>query len=128
LPVRQAAVAAIAIGLALGFAFAARTAPLMAIAAYVILRRGIPARTLATVAAGLLVIVVPILTIVIPVQDKGGFNSNYPVDRIAVHWVTVAAVVLLGFALARWLSTARARPPAAPAAPPAAAAEPARVP
>jgi hypothetical protein len=128
LSARRAAVAAVVIGLALGFAFAARTAPLMATAAYVILRRGVPARTLATVAAGLLVIVVPILTIVIPVQDKGGFNSNYPVDRIAVHWVTVAAVVLLGFALARWLSTARVRRPEAPAARPADAAEPAPAP
>jgi hypothetical protein len=86
-------------------------------------------------AGALLVVVVPILSVAIPVQNHGGFATNYPVDRIAVHWVTAAALVLIGFALARTLvaarnpvSTARARRVAARAARPADAAEPAPAP
>ncbi len=57
--------------------------------------------------------VVPLLTLAIPVRDPGGFNFEYAQDRIAVHWVTVAAVVLLVLALARVLSTATGRRAAA---------------
>ena len=125
-PVRRAVIPALAAGAVLGFAFAARTAPLMALATFVVLVRGIPIRTLFTAAAGLLLVVVPVLTVAIPARDRGGYNPEYPVERIAVHWVTVAAVVLLILALARWLSTARARRPAAPAAARRRAAAPAR--
>jgi hypothetical protein len=129
MPARRAALAALAAGAVLGFAFAARTAPLMALATFVVLYRGIPVRTLLAAAAALLLVAVPVLTVAIPARDRGGYNSEYPVDRIAVHWVTVAAVVLLILALARWLAVSRAtaRPAAARAGAPPRAAEPVRV-
>jgi hypothetical protein len=107
--------------------------PLIALAAYVVLRRGIGARALLLAGSSLLVVAVPILTLAIPARDHGGFGTEYPVERIAVHWVTAAALVLILFALARTLavarpSTARARPPAARAGAPADAAEPAPAP
>jgi arabinofuranan 3-O-arabinosyltransferase len=114
LPARRAAVAALVAGAALGFLFAARSAPLIALAAFLVLWRGIGTRALIAAAAALLIVVVPVLTLAIPVRDAGGYNFEYAQDRIAVHWVVVAAVVLLVLALARTLSTARARRADAP--------------
>ena len=42
-----------------------------------------------------------------PGRDRGGFNTNLAVERIAAHWVGVAAVVLLG---AGAVAYARGRP------------------
>jgi hypothetical protein len=103
----RALVFAVPIALALGFAFAARATPLFGLGAFVILWRGIGTRPLALAAGALLVVVVPVLTVLIPVRDRGGFNPSYAGDRVAVHWVAVAAVVLLLFALARRLASAR---------------------
>jgi hypothetical protein len=119
---------ALAAGAVLGFAVAARSAPVIALGTYLILRRGTGARPLVLAAAGLLLVAVPVLTLAIGVEDRGGFNSNYAVERIAVHWVTAAALVLLVLALARTLSTARVRRPAARADAPADAAVPAPAP
>jgi arabinofuranan 3-O-arabinosyltransferase len=108
-PAGRAALLAVPVALALGFMFAARATPLFGLAAFFILWRGIPARPLALAAGALLLVAVPILTVAIPVDDRGGFNPSYAGDRVAVHWVTVAAVVLLLFALARELAGARNR-------------------
>jgi arabinofuranan 3-O-arabinosyltransferase len=96
-----------------------------------VLRRGVGARALLLAAGALLAVVVPILSVAIPAENRGGFGTDYPVDRIAVHWVTAAALVLIAFALARTLaaarrsvSRARERPVAVPAGEPAAAAVP----
>jgi hypothetical protein len=106
-PAGRAALLAVPIALALGFMFAARATPLFGLAAFFILWRGIPARPLALAAGALLLVVVPVLTLAIPVDDRGGFNPSYAGDRVAVHWVTAAAVVLLLFALARELASVR---------------------
>jgi hypothetical protein len=113
MPARRAAVAAVVAGAALGFVFAARSAPLIALGTFFILWRGIGTRALVTAAGALLLVVVPLLTLAVPVRDPGGYNFEYAHERIAVHWVTVAAVVLLVLALARTLSTARGRRAAA---------------
>ncbi len=113
MPVRRAAVAALVAGAALGFVFAARSAPLIAAGTFLILWRGIGTRALIAAAAALLLVVVPLLTLAIPVRDPGGYNFEYAQDRIAVHWVVVTAVVLLVLALARTLSTATGRGAAA---------------
>jgi hypothetical protein len=81
-----------------------------------------------TAAGVLLVVGVPVLTLAIPVENRGGFNPEYAQDRIAVHWVVQAASVLLWLALGRLLSTARARRARAPGAPRPAAARPAAAP
>jgi hypothetical protein len=49
--------------------------------------------------------------------DRGGYDTNYAVERIAAHWVGVLALCCLGAALWRTLSalnTARAPTAAAP--------------
>jgi hypothetical protein len=113
LPLVHAALLALAAGAVLGFVFAARSAPLIAVATFVVLWRGIPVRALIAAAGALLLVVVPVLTLAIGVEDRGGFNPEYAQVRIAVHWVAVAAVVLLILALARVLYAARRpRPPA----------------
>jgi arabinofuranan 3-O-arabinosyltransferase len=109
MPARRAALVALGAAAVLAFVFAARSLPLIALGTFLILWRGIGVRALIAAAAALLVIVVPLLTLAVPVRNPGGFNFEYAQDRIAVHWVTVAAVVLLILAVARVLSTARDR-------------------
>jgi arabinofuranan 3-O-arabinosyltransferase len=128
LPARQAVLVAVVAGLALGFVFAARATPLFALGVYVVLRRGIGARPLSLAAGALLGIAVPVLTLLIHPPNRGGYNPEYAIKRIAVHWVAVAGVTLLFLALARALSTARARRDRAPGARPTPAARPARAP
>ena len=55
----------------------------------------------------------------VPVKDKGGYGTNVPIERIAAHWVAVAAVVLLLLALTREIAGRRAagQPRAAAPAP-----------
>jgi hypothetical protein len=109
LSARRAVLLAIPIALALGFAFAARATPVFFVGAFLILWRGIGTRQLALAAGALLVVVVPVLTLAIPVRDRGGFNPSYAGDRVAVHWAAAAAVVLLLFALVRRLASVRDR-------------------
>ena len=106
---RRAALLALLAGAILGFAFAARAAPLIALGTFVILWRGIGVRALVAAAGALLVVAVPVLTLLIEPENRGGFNPEYAQDRIAVHWVAVAAIVLLVLALARVLGAARRR-------------------
>jgi hypothetical protein len=128
LSARHAALLAVPAGLALGFVFAARATPLFALGVFVVLWRGIGARELALAGGAVLAVAVPVLTILIRPENRGGYNPEYSIDGIAVHWVAVAGITLLMLALARALSTARARPDRARAAPPSAAAPPGSAP
>jgi predicted membrane protein len=94
----------------LGFCFSIRSGVLIAPAAALILWRGISARMLIRVAAGLLVAVVPVLYLATHVRDSGGYSFRYPVDLIDAHWVAVAGIVLLIIALWRTLRSARGGP------------------
>jgi hypothetical protein len=129
-PLPQAVLGGLAGGAVLGFVFAARSAPLIAVGVAVILWRGIGARALTAAAAVLLVVAAPLLDLLLHSPDLPNRHFAYPVDKIAAHWVTVAAVVLLMAALWRTLRFAgRSRagaPPTEP--PPAAAVSTARVP
>jgi hypothetical protein len=122
LPAGRAALVALPVALGLGFVFAARGTPLFFAGVFVVLWRGIGARRLALAAGALLVVVVPVLTLLEPVRNRGGYNPEYADKRILVHWAAVAAVTLLILALARVLSTARGRRGRAPAARPSGAA------
>ena len=124
LSARRAALIAIIAGLALGFVFAARATPIFVLLVFVVLYRGIGAKQLAFAGGAILAIAVPILTILIRPENRGGYNPEYSADRIVVHWVAVAGITLLVLALARELSRARARRDRAPDAPPSAAAPP----
>ena len=112
---RAAAIGA-AIAIALGFLFAIRAGVALFPVVTFVLWRGIGARTLALVAAGLLALEPAIYLLFTP-EDKGGYNSNYPVALIGAHWVAVAAVVLLGLSLWRTLRDVRPRGPRADAPP-----------
>ena len=81
--------------------FAARATPLFALGVFFVLWRGIGARELALAGGALLAVAVPILTLLIRPENRGGYNPEYAIDRIAVHWVAVAGVALLMLALAR---------------------------
>jgi hypothetical protein len=109
LPIGRAAVIALAAGAVLGFVFAARAAPLIAAGVFLVLWRGVGTRALIAAAGALLLVAVPVLTLAISVEDRGGYNPEYSQARMAVHWVVVAAVVLLKLALARALGAARRR-------------------
>ncbi len=110
---RAAAIGA-AIAVALGFLFAIRAGVALFPVVTFVLWRGIGPRTLALVAAGLLA-VEPAIYLLFTPEDKGGYNSNYPVALIGAHWVAVAAVVLLGLSLWRTLRGVRPRGPRADA-------------
>ena len=113
-PLRKALVAGVVAALALGFVFALRAGVVLGPLVALVLWRGIGARQLALAAGALLAVVVPVLYLAVPVRDPGGFNTNLAVERIAAHWVGVAAVVLLGAALLRTLVAARRRATIAP--------------
>ncbi len=120
----KAALLAIVLSLPFGFLFAARATPLFAVALFVILWRAIPTTALLATAGALLAIGVPVLTLAIPVDNRGGYDPEYAGERIAVHWVAAAAVAILIFTLVRVLRHGRPgrgpaptppRPPASPA-------------
>ena len=120
----RAALIAIPVALAFGFVFAARGVPLFAVGVFLVLWRGIGAKPLALAGGIVLGIAVPILTILIQPEDRGGYNPEYSIDRIAVHWFAVAGVALFVLALSR----AMGRPGRARSAPPSDAAPPAPAP
>jgi hypothetical protein len=124
LTARQALLAGAAAAVVFGFVFALRAGLVIGPVVALVLWRGMSARTMILIAGALLAIVVPAIYVIFPATDRGGYGPAYPVERLGAHWVTVAAVVLLIFALARTLSRAsrrsRAREAAtadAPAAP-----------
>ena len=112
------------VALAFGFVFAARGVPLFALGTFFILWRGIGARTLALAGGAVLVIAVPVLTLLIRPENRGGYNPEYASSGIAVHWVAVAGIALFVLALSR----AMGRPGRARSAPPTGAAPPAPAP
>jgi len=101
---RTALLWAVAATLVGAFVFALRAGPFVGLATFVVLWRGIGAKPLSIAAGLLLAVVVPFLSLVIPVKDHGGYDTSYPIERIATHWVSVAAIVLLLLALYRALA------------------------
>ncbi len=121
-PLGKAALAGLAAGALFGFVLAIRAGVVVAPAVALLLWRGAGARLLLLAAGGLLTIVVPLVYLVFLPRDRGGYNTDYSVDVLGAHWVAAAALVLLGVALWRMLSTAMA-PSDARAAEPVAAGE-----
>jgi hypothetical protein len=124
MPALRAALLALVLSLPFGFVFAARATPLFAIGLFLILWRAIPTRHLLAAAGLLLVVAVPLLTLAIPVDNRGGYDPDYAGERVAVHWVAAAAVAILIFTLARvlrrgWPGRDPAPPPPPPPASPA---------
>ncbi|MSX02652.1 MAG: DUF3367 domain-containing protein, partial [Actinobacteria bacterium] len=90
-----------------GFCFSLRAGVLLGPAMALLVWRGVSNRTFFLVAGGLLATAVPILYVVLPVEDHGGYNASYAGDLVAAHWVAVVAVTLLGAGLLRSLLRAR---------------------
>jgi len=92
--------------LVLGAVFALRSGlvlgPLVALALW----RGAPARTLA-VCAGALLAAVPLVYVLFPPDDQGGWNTDYSKELLGAHWVAAAAVTLLIVALGRMIRAGR---------------------
>jgi hypothetical protein len=107
LPARRAAVAGLAAALVFGFVFALRAGVFIGPAVALVLWRGVAPRALTLAAGGLLAVVVPLLYVLFPGDDRGGYDTRYAVEHIGAHWVAVAAFVLLVLALARTLASAR---------------------
>ncbi len=131
MPLARAAALAFAATLPLAFLFAARSSVVIFPALTLIFWRGWSPRALVAAAAGLLVVVVPLLYALDPPRDRGGYNFEYSLDLIRAHWVTVAALVLLMVACGRTLMAVRrasAEPPEAPPGHAAAADERRRTP
>ena len=88
-----------------GLRAGAVAAPILAL----LLWRGAGAPLLLAAAGALLAVVVPLVYLLFPVENRNGFNPAYSVENVEAHWVAVAAWVLLAFALWRILSTASRR-------------------
>src|SRR5262249_33982125 len=74
--------------LVLGFVFALRAGVVLGPLVFVMLWRGVPARTLALAGGALLLVAVPIAHFVVGLPTMG-FQTNYAVKRIAEHWLAV---------------------------------------
>ena len=109
LGVAQAAVLALVIAAVVGGLFGLRAGAAAFPALTLILWRGTGAGTLVLLAAALLAVVVPLDYVLWPVENNGGHNPAYAVEKVEAHWVAVAAWVLLALALWRMLSTASRR-------------------
>ena len=107
-PLRSALAAGVAAGLVLGFAFALRAGAVLAPLTFLVLWRGVSARTLALLAGGILLLLLPVLHVAVGLPGEG-YDTNYAVQRIAEHWLAVVAVCALAGALWLTLSPARAR-------------------
>jgi hypothetical protein len=118
----RAVAAGVAITLVAGFVFALRAGVVIGPVCALILWRGVPSRRIVQIAAGLLVIVVPLLYLLFPGINQGGYDIGYTTQHLGAHWVAAGAVALLLVALLRDLSMARRRGGDDPAAPPGRAA------
>jgi arabinofuranan 3-O-arabinosyltransferase len=102
-PLRRAVAAGVAAGLVLAFVFALRAGAVLGPLTFLVLWRGVPARTLALAAGAVLLVALPVLHLAVDLPDEG-FDTNYAAARIAEHWLAVGAVWALGMALWRTLS------------------------
>ena len=109
-PAGRAAAAGVAAALVLGFVFALRAGAVLGPLTFLVLWRGVSARTLALAAGAVLLVVLPVLHLAVGLPDEG-YDTNYAVQRIAEHWLAVGAVCALAGALWRTLSPASARRP-----------------
>ena len=88
---RRALLAGAAVALVGGFVFALRAGLVLGPVAVVLLRWGItPSRLTGLATAGLAAI--PVLYLVFPARDRGGYSFDYALDNLGAHWVAVAVI------------------------------------
>ena len=103
----RAAACALAAGVVLGFVLSIRAGVAIAVGTTLVLWLGIGARRLTLAAAALLTVGVPAAYLLTGVHNHGGWDFNYPVERIDGHWLAVAALVLLLGAVVRAMAEHR---------------------
>jgi hypothetical protein len=117
-PERLPAVRALAVGavaaVVLGAVFALRSGAVLGPLVAFVLWRGVPARVLALSAGALLGVAVPLLYVLFPPEDRGGWNTDYAKELLGAHWVAAAALTLMLVALWRTIRAGYARPPREP--------------
>ncbi len=103
---RPAACAGVVAAVTFGFLFGLRAGVVVGPAYALILWRGVSTRHLLLAVGGLLAIAVPLLYLLFPGTNQGGYDSGYPSQHLAAHWLAVGALALLTLALFRAISTA----------------------
>jgi hypothetical protein len=111
---KRAAAVALAAAAVLGFCFGLRAGVVLGPLLGLALWRGVPDRVLVLGAGALLTIGVPVAYLIAAATsdrgNPGGYDTGYAGDRIAGHWLTLAALTALGLVLWRTLAAARATP------------------
>lgn len=96
----------------LGLAFGLRAGVVALPALAVVLWRGVADRALGALAGVLLAGAVPAIYVVVALTSRhhrvGGNSTEYALDRVAAHWVALAALVAVGVVLVRTLAQLRA--------------------
>jgi hypothetical protein len=103
----RAAALGLAAGVVLGFVLSIRAGVAIAAVTTIVLWAGVGARRLTLAAGALLALGVPAAYLLTSVHNHGGWDFNYPVERIAGHWLAIAALVLLLGAVVRTLAARR---------------------
>ncbi len=107
-----ALVPALAAVVVIGLAFGLRAGAVAAVAFAVIAWRGISDRALGIVAALLLGVGVPLAYVVAAIihgdEGRGGNSTDFGANRLAAHWMALAALVALALLLVRTLRAQRA--------------------
>jgi hypothetical protein len=106
-PLPRALAAALAAGAVIAFLFGPLAGAAAVLGILVVLRGAVGARRLALAGGALLAIIVPVLYLVHSADPERTNNVAFPVERIAAHWVAVAALIALLAALLRTLAAAR---------------------
>ncbi len=104
-PADRALTAALPAAFVFGFVFGVVPGVVSVPVIALVLWRGIGGRRLTIAAAALLGIVVPILYLVHPGNERGGNHFGYAMGHLGAHYVAVAALGLLMLAL--WRSRQR---------------------
>jgi hypothetical protein len=106
-----AVVPAIAAVAAIGLAFGLRAGAVAAVAFAAIAWRGISDRALGIIAAVLLGVGVPLAYVVAAIihddEGRGGNSTDFGANRLAAHWMALAALIALALLLVRTLRTQR---------------------
>ncbi|MHB1571809.1 MAG: hypothetical protein ACYC0H_21755, partial [Solirubrobacteraceae bacterium] len=94
----------VAAGLVFAFLFALRAGAVLGPLTALILWRGFPVTWLLAAAGGLLAIAVPVVYLLFPGVNQGGYDFGYASQHLGAHWLTVGAFALLALVLIRDLA------------------------
>jgi arabinofuranan 3-O-arabinosyltransferase len=95
LPAARALAVGVACAAVFGFVFALRAGAVIGPAVALILWRGLTVRRALQAAAVLLVVVIPLVYLIFPGVDQGGYDLSYVSEHLGAHWVAVGAFALL---------------------------------